>query len=208
MLNDRENSDRFRQISTKKPDLVEFRLDKIREPTTVDRICRKKTLPTIVTDRSRRKVTSNLIMAAVDAGVEYVDIDLSDPCAKPMIKEIKSKGTKVIASIHNFVETPSISKLKKILNAQVEVGGDVCKIATTAQHPRDNLAILEFLERESAENKLVAFAMGSLGIPSRILSPVFGAEFTFAALGAKTKTAEGQLTIDNLRSVWKLLGIQ
>jgi 3-dehydroquinate dehydratase/shikimate dehydrogenase len=87
-------------------------------------------------------------------------------------------------------------------------GGDVCKIVTTAVHPRDNLTILDFLERHSQSTRLVSFAMGSVGTPSRILSPLFGGEFTFASIDEKSTTAEGQLSIDHLRTVWQLLGIQ
>jgi 3-dehydroquinate dehydratase/shikimate dehydrogenase len=94
------------------------------------------------------------------------------------------------------------------LNSQIKNGGDVCKIITTAIYPRDNLSILHFLEEESTRTKLVSFAMGQQGIPSRILSPLFGAEFAFASLNEASKTADGQLTIDDLRSAWQLLGVQ
>jgi 3-dehydroquinate dehydratase len=49
--------------------------------------------------------------------------------------------------------------------------------------------------------------MGKLGIASRVLSPFFGAEFTFASIDDQSKTAEGQMSIDDLRWVWKMLGL-
>ena len=81
------------------------------------------------------------------------------------------------------------------------------KIVTTAKYPRDNLTVLNFVENNATTARLVSFAMGPLGIPSRVLSPLFGAEFTFASLGEQSRTAEGQLSIDNLRNVWQILGV-
>ncbi len=77
------------------------------------------------------------------------------------------------------------------MDSQIRTGSDVCKIVTTAVHPRDNLSILRFIEERSAETRLVSFAMGRHGIPSRVLSPLFGAEFTFASLTETSKTADG-----------------
>lgn len=199
------------RISQKKPDLVEFRLDKISNPRTIEMIAQKKSaLPAIATDRSNRDlaVKEKLLVEAASAGFEYVDIDIASRLSKNAIDIMKSHDTQLIVSFHNFSQTPSRAELDKVLKSEKNAGGDICKIVTTARQPRDNLAILGFLEEKAAETRLVSFAMGSQGVPSRILSPLFGAEFTFAALSEETSTADGQLTIDNLRSVWQLLGVQ
>jgi 3-dehydroquinate dehydratase type I len=78
---------------------------------------------------------------------------------------------------------------------------------TSATKANDNLTILDFVSKSAKVTKIVSFAMGKLGVPSRVLSPVFGAEFTFAAIDDDSKTAVGQLSIDNIRDVWKLLGV-
>jgi 3-dehydroquinate dehydratase len=49
--------------------------------------------------------------------------------------------------------------------------------------------------------------MGRLGIPSRVLSPIFGAYFTFASSSSGRETAAGQIPIDNLRALYKELGV-
>jgi 3-dehydroquinate dehydratase type I len=87
------------------------------------------------------------------------------------------------------------------------MGGDICKIVTTATQPADNLSILGFINKCSRLTKIVSFAMGNLGIASRVLSPFFGAEFTFASIDDQSKTAEGQISIDDLRRIWENLGI-
>jgi 3-dehydroquinate dehydratase type I len=198
------------RVAQKKPDLVEFRLDKLRNPGMLETVAQKKTFPAIATDKSIRDppAAEKLLLGAAIAGFEYVDIDLASPFAKTAISRAKFHGAEVIISFHDFSKTPPAIELNKVLNSARKVGGDLCKIVTTALQPRDNLAILGFLEKRAAETRLVAFAMGSQGVPSRILSPLFGAEFAFAALSEETRTAEGQLSIDSLRNVWQLLGVQ
>jgi 3-dehydroquinate dehydratase/shikimate dehydrogenase len=128
--------------------------------------------------------------------------------ARDLASRVKSNGSKVIASYHDLKGTPASTDLARVLDSGMKIGADVCKIITTATGPRDNLRVLNFLSEKSADVHLVSFAMGSAGVPSRILGPLFGGEFTFAALSQDTKTAEGQLTIDEVRSVWQLLGIK
>jgi 3-dehydroquinate dehydratase len=55
---------------------------------------------------------------------------------------------------------------------------------------------------------MVCFAMGKLGKPSRLLSPVFGSFFTIASLESERKTAQGQLTIREMRSAYEALGLK
>jgi len=200
----------FAQISAKRPDIVEFRMDKLKDSDSAVVIGHKKTFPAIAAHRTLENPTgrNDLLLAAAKSGFEYVDIDQAWPDAKNLAERCRATGANIIASAHNFQRTPTQRQLSTMLNSMREVPADICKIVTTATHPRDNLVILNFLEDKSRAAKLVSFAMGSLGIPSRILSPLYGAEFTFAALSPESKTAEGQLTIDDLRGAWKLLGIQ
>jgi 3-dehydroquinate dehydratase len=50
--------------------------------------------------------------------------------------------------------------------------------------------------------------MGQLGKPSRLMSPVFGAFFTIASIEAGRRTASGQLTIREMRTLYKALGLK
>jgi 3-dehydroquinate dehydratase type I len=210
MLDRDDKTDRLiEQIAAKQPDLVEFRLDKLSDSRTLEAIAKKKAFPAIATDKGPRDLqeTRKLLLTAAQSGFEYVDIDLDSSLVKSLVPELKSLGAKVIISWHDLAGTPSDSRLVEVLSLERQVGADLCKIVTTARHRSDNLTILEFLHAKSPEFSLVSFAMGVLGRPSRILSPLFGSEFTFAALSEDTKTADGQLSIDNLRNAWQLLGI-
>jgi 3-dehydroquinate dehydratase type I len=211
MVDDGEDiADLVERISQKKPDIVEFRLDRVHEIRTLGIIAQKKGFPAIATDKSNRdpEASEKLLSEAASAGFEYVDVDLASPLARETIGRMKAQHTKVIVSFHDFTRTPPATELNEVLDSEMRANGDICKIVTTARQPRDNLTLLNFVQESAAKTRLVSFAMGSQGVPSRILSPLFGAEFTFAALTREERTADGQLSIDNIRSVWQILGVQ
>jgi len=199
----------MKRISAKSPDLVEFRLDELHDRNRLEEITSKKSFPTIATDRSDRDQRKKLeqLTYAASLGFDLIDLELATTDAAT-VKHMKSEGAQIILSFHDFSQTPSKEHLTKILRAEKKLGGDVCKIVTTARQPHDNLTILDFVESEAPKVRLISFAMGSQGVPSRVLSPLFGAEFTFASLGENLRTAEGQLSIDQLRSAWQILEIQ
>ena len=210
MVDGSENLDQLMGLlSQKKPDLVEFRLDNLSNFAALEDIAHKKTFPAIAADKSNRDAatTRKRLMTAASSGFEFIDLDLASPHVRSDVRQVKSMGSGVIVSFHDFSKTPSRNELGEVLDSEIKAGSDVCKVVTTALCPRDNLTILRFLEEESSKTRLVSFAMGHHGIASRILSPLFGAEFTFASLTEASKTADGQLTIDNLRSAWQLLGV-
>jgi 3-dehydroquinate dehydratase type I len=211
MVSDNANIDRLiEQITSKKPDLVEFRLDNLREPRLLEEIARKKSFPAIATDMSGRGSATalELLAHAAHVGFEVVDVELTSGAANSTLRQLKSEGAEVILSYHDYAKTPSTQELVKVLEAEKQAGADICKVVTTASKTHDNLTVLSFVEEEASKTRLVSFAMGSLGVPSRVLSPLFGAEFTFASISPELRTAEGQLSIDELRGAWQILGIQ
>jgi len=115
---------------------------------------------------------------------------------------------KPIISFHDFDKTPSSSQLNVVLRKEIDSGADVCKIVTTARLVEDNLTVLDFVSKASKNARMVCFSMGDLGKPSRLLSPVFGAFFTIASLESGRKTASGQFTIQEMRTLYEALGLK
>jgi 3-dehydroquinate dehydratase type I len=87
------------------------------------------------------------------------------------------------------------------------VGGDVCKIVTTANCLEDNLTLLSFIAFASKRVNVVCFGMKEAGRVSRLLSPLFGGFFTFASFESGAETAPGQLTIDGMKAAYRLLEV-
>jgi len=197
------------EISVANPDLVEYRLDKVQDLNVLKRLSDSKEFPAIATDKSKRgqNASSKLLVEAAREGFEFVDVDITYPNVKQTVESIKHLGREVIVSFHDYIGTPAYAELGRILDSSSQMGADICKIVTTATDRDDNLSVLGFIAEKSRRSRLVSFAMGRLGIPSRVLSPLFGAEFTFASMNDESKTAEGQLSIRDLRQAWRLLGI-
>jgi 3-dehydroquinate dehydratase type I len=137
-----------------------------------------------------------------------VDVDLGTPKQTELIRNLHEAGAKIIFSFHDFEQTPSPPQLDSVLEEEIALSAEVCKIITTARSVEDNLITLNFVSEASKKAKIVCFAMGELGKPSRLLSPVFGAFFTFASIDEKRKTAKGQLTIQEMRRAYELLGLK
>ena len=122
-----------------------------------------------------------------------------------MIKNLNEMGAKAIVSFHKFDGTLSTSEMSIILEKQIASGASVCKIITTATKTQDNLTALNFVSENAAKTKLVCFCMGKQGKISRLLSPMFGAFFTFASLEKGSETAPGQISINEMKTAYSLL---
>jgi len=193
-------------------DFIEVRLDCLEDCLEnhrglADLAAHGKT-PKIATDRASRKETEQrqMLLNAAKSGFEYVDAELSTPQLKSLVKELKALGAKPIVSFHKFDGSLSSSELNSIFEREISSGADVCKIVTTAKRIEDNLTLLNFTSVASNKTKLVCFCMGEFGKVSRLLSPLFGGFFTFASLERGSETASGQITIQEMKAAYKLLG--
>ena len=147
-----------------------------------------------------------ILRDTVKSGFEYVDVELSTLQLGDLVKELKSLGAKPIVSFHKFDGSLGISELNSVLEREISSGAEVCKIVTTAKRIEDNLTTLNFTSTASSKAKLVCFCMGELGKVSRLLSPLFGGFFTFASLEQGSETASGQMTIQEMKAAYALLG--
>jgi 3-dehydroquinate dehydratase/shikimate dehydrogenase len=134
-----------------------------------------------------------LIRTAIAEGVDYIDLEMDIAGDVPRFGK-----TKRIVSYHNFQETPQ--NLREIHEECVAKKADIVKIATMANEPRDNLRVLSLISE--SETPTVAFCMGDMGTPSRILAGKWGAPFTYAAFHADRAVAPGQLSWDQMRQVY------
>lgn len=198
-----------------KPDFIEVRLDCIKEHERLAEIRNYTKTPLIATNRTqecRGKFSGSeaerqqTLLKAARSGFEYVDIELHASKLREFVEELRQLNVKPIISFHDFNQTPSQKKMKEVLERELAEGAEICKIVTTAQKVGDNLTVLKFLHNTSGKAKVVCFAMGPFGKPSRLLSPLFGGFFTIASLEHGGETAPGQMTIQELRTAYQVLG--
>ncbi len=189
-------------------DFIEVRLDHLENRNGLANLATHGKTPKIATDKASRNETEHhqMLIAAAKSGFEYVDTELSTPQLEDLVKELKELDVKPIVSFHKFDGSLSISELNGILEREISSGAEVCKIVTTAKQMEDNLTTLNFTSEASRKTKVVCFCMGELGKVSRLLSPLFGGFFTFASLESGSETASGQMTIQEMKASYELLG--
>ena len=143
------------------------------------------------------------LVKAAELGASTVDIELETDNLTEAITVIKKKA-KCLLSYHEMEKTPSLNKLKGIVNRQLKAGADICKVVATAQSSEDNLTVLKLIA-DFPQIKIVSFAMGPLGLASRILCPLMGGEFTYASTEQGNESAPGQITASNLRIIYDMM---
>lgn len=200
----------IRKAEALEVDFIEVRLDNIEKVSHLADLTKHQRTPLIGADRSGRSKIERqaILLNAAKNGFNYVDVDLSSPKLQAFINQVKSEGAKCIVSFHDYTKTLSAPELNRILEREVSSSADVCKIVTTATKIEDNLTLLQFIQAAPVRKKPVCFAMGELGKTSRLLSPVFGSFFTFAALERGCVTAPGQMTVQEMRAAYELLGLK
>ena len=198
-----------------KASLIEVRLDCLEAYRDLSELVKSTKIPLIATNKHTSEKgffggteaeRQRILLNAAEDGFAYVDVNLSSPKQQETIQKIERSGTQPILSYHKFDGALSVSEMEKVLKQEIASGASVCKIIGTAEKIKDNIAVLNFVASHSSKVKLVCFCMGEAGKVSRLLSPMFGAFLTYASLGQGNETAEGQMTIGEMRVAYDLLG--
>lgn len=144
------------------------------------------------------------LMSALDLGAQYIDLELGTPDVEKIAGEVKGRA-QVIISYHDLLDTPPVDRLRQIVINQMAVGADICKVVTTAHSIKDNIEVLELIGY-FPDVKIIAFAMGMAGQISRVMSPLAGGYLTYCSAEEGSESAEGQLTVGDLRKMYRVLG--
>jgi len=182
--------------------MIELRLDFLAKALDFRRLLATRPCAMVATvrrphDGGRWKGTEDerqmLLRQAVAAGFDWVDLetDVADDI-------LRYRDVKRIISYHNLREVPD--DLEAIHERMCGQDADVVKIAVAAHHPADNLRVLALTAESPVPT--VAFCMGDLGIPSRILGAKFGAPFTYAAFNKERGIAPGILSYEEMKRIY------
>jgi len=183
--------------------LVELRLDFIQGDVEINRLLKDRPCPVVVTCRRRadggrwehsEDARLRLLRTAIVQGADYVDLEDDVAATVP-----RYGSTKRIVSHHDFHKTPAdLTLLHKRL---ASMDADVVKIAAMANHPTDNLRMLQMVH--ASRLPTVGVCMGDIGVPTRILCGRAGAPFTFATLSDDRALAPGQIGWRQMRDVYR-----
>ncbi|MGE5187924.1 MAG: type I 3-dehydroquinate dehydratase, partial [Betaproteobacteria bacterium] len=205
----------IRKAENAQADFVEVRLDLLEETRNLHDLPKSTDMPLIAANKliNERGYFSGTeierqqtLQSAAKNGFEFVDVDFLSPKRDETICMLRDLHAKTIISYHNYDGIISTSAMKRIFDKQIASGASICKIVLTAKQIEDNLHVLNFVSFASTMAQLVCFCMGEQGKISRLLSPLFGAFFTFASLERGSETAPGQMTITEMQEEYKHLG--
>lgn len=182
---------------------MELRVDYIRGEVSLKRLLQDRPCPVVITCRRERdggKYDGSeeqrliLLRSAIAEGADYVDLE------DDVVGEIPRFGsTKRIISLHDFQRTPD--DLDEIHRRLCGLDADVVKICTMANHPQDNVRMLELTAK--SEIPMVGLCMGDIGVPTRILAGRFGAPFSYATFHHERTLAPGQLSFEQMTEAYK-----
>ena len=193
-------------------DLIELRLDEVAD-VTEERLtefvveCPKPVIAAVHgpeafgTFAGSVEERLELLRMAARAGCRFVDIDWR---LSLDLGEVEGKCHRIV-SRHETDGTPE--DLGSIHEEMREVlyEGDVVKLVTHANSCEDGLRLLRYL-RETGKG-LVAFCSGDRGSFTRVLAPILGSPFTYAApaqipgFESGEPTAPGQLRVNDLHAL-------
>jgi len=195
-------------------DFVELRIDRFTNHDAVVELLRQSPLPRIVTCRPKweggyselpESERLSVLANAAQSGATYIDVELETYRRHQVIAEMTHKTPRerrpgLIVSSHHFLRTrpPNLLALfEELSNSE----GDINKIVWNPLTIRDNLEAFELLQHRGKPT--IALCMGEAGILSRILAKKFGAFLTFASLTSAGATAPGQVTIADMKRLYR-----
>jgi len=112
----------------------------------------------------------------------------------------KEHGVKVLASNHDFGQTPSEETMFSTLRAMTRLKVDFAKIAVMPENMQDVLSLLSASEMFGAWEEsipFIAISMGEIGRVSRYCGEKMGLAITFGALGEES--GPGQIQVEELK---------
>jgi 3-dehydroquinate dehydratase type I len=185
--------------------LAEVRLD-LMASFDVEKLVAASPVPLVLTCRPERERGGYagpeagrlaVLRAAYDAGAAYIDVELD---TLDQVAGWDGSETRIIASQHWYGTMPA-DLHDTYLGLKDRC--DVVKLVGTAHAAADVLPVLELLEQ--ATTPVIAMAMGGPGTCTRILAPAFAsALLTYGAAATASKTAPGQITVDEMTDWYAL----
>ncbi len=132
---------------------------------------------------------------------DIIDVEtfrFEDP--SELIKRLHERGALVLLSHHEAGRMPTSTQMEQFLVQMSDMDGDLIKLAVMPRTFYDTLRLMEAASIFHEKDKrvpMIAIAMGSEGVLSRLTGELFGSCITFAV--GDEASAPGQLAFDKTR---------
>ena len=183
-------------------DIVELRLDRLTSGIDVP----APSVPFILTCRPESEGGESrlsdaeriqLLRLASWSQASYLDVELETCRRNPGLRSEMQR--QLIISAHDFRGRPE--RLHNLILEMNQTDGSVNKVVWLARTVRDNLEAFELLQHR--QKPTIALCMGEAGLISRVLAKKFAAFLTFASLRDESATAPGQVTIHDMKRLYR-----
>ncbi len=144
-----------------------------------------------------------LCKAVCESGyIDMIDVEayMEEGLLTELVDVAHSHHVFVVASNHDFLETPFEEDIVNRLQFMDQSGADIPKIAVMPRNERDVLTLLSATLRYrelGGVKPVITMSMGSIGTVSRLAGEVFGSALTFAVVNRAS--APGQLFVDDVK---------
>ena len=165
-------------------DLVELRVDSVRDPSAAGALAGRRT-PVIFTCRptwegggfaGSEEERKRILHDAQKLGAEYIDVEWRAGFSD-LIAERGGQG--IVLSMHDFAGIPP--DLSEMASAMRGTGAAVVKLAVTVTRLTETLPLKQLAC--TGGTPTVVIAMGEAGLPTRILAMRYGSYWTYAGDG-------------------------
>lgn len=187
-------------------DFVEIWFDKLKI-RDFEKLIKLSTKPVIAVCRGAAEKGSfkgseaarvRILKEAVKAGAKFVDIGAHTNRRLLNVLKLACKkfGARVIVSHHFWNKTPDLNALLKFIKKARMLGADIVKTACYVKNWQDNVVLFELAKRaHDFKYPVIITGMGPKSAVSRIGCGLLGSYISYFALDEKSRTAEGQMTI-------------
>lgn len=138
----------------------------------------------------------------------YLDLDIKTQ--EDELNYIIEKNLKpnLILSFHDYENTPPYPALIDLLEDMEKYNPSIYKFSTFCNSEIDAVKLLNLLIHLKDKGvKFIVLGMGKEGLVTRIFGSLWGNEMIFAPKSLEEKSAEGQLTKDQLERIFEIIKV-
>ena len=194
--------------------LENLTVDLVKDLISLTRNATEQSIPIIVTCRDQKQggarpypeqLRVDILAEAVRNGCDFIDCEYENflsPAVQETLKPVLAdkSNTRLILSAHDFESRfeDIDQRYHDILTACPTA---IPKLVYTANHINDCFEAFDLLHNVSGDS--IVFCMGAAGLISRIVAKKLGSFVTFASINAEAATAPGQLTIEQIKGLYR-----
>ena len=194
--------------------LENLSIDLVKNLISQARNAMSRPVPIIVTCRDEKQggalryplqLRVNVLAEVLKSGADFIDFEYENFLRTEAQEKIglalsQSSRGRLILSAHNFAA--KFADIKRLYRDMLAVySAAIPKLVYTANHINDCFDALDLLRQTSGER--IVFCMSEAGLISRIIAKKLDSFVTFASLDEKNATAPGQLTIRQLKQLYR-----